>query len=109
MEASLRLAICLPWWALMVQKEQPPKHPRWVFGVRQTHIGQVEAGVDFLGGHRRLGRIHHHIAVAVPLYQRRAFYLVALQLNDVVVFSLRPLALLALLEGMKFYEVILNS
>ena len=34
-DISLRLAICLPWWALMVQKEQPPKHPRWVLTLQR--------------------------------------------------------------------------
>ena len=74
-----------------------------VFGVRQPHVRQVEAGVDLLRRHRRLRRVHHHQAVAVPLHQRRALYLVALPLDDLVVLRLRPLAPLALLKGVQFY------
>ena len=69
-----------------------------VFGVRQPHVRQVEAGVDLLRRHRRLRRIHHHQAVAVPLHQRCTLNLVALPLNNLVVLRLCPLAPLALLK-----------
>ncbi len=69
-----------------------------IFRMRQSHIRQVEACVDLLGRHRRLGRIDNDVAVTVPLHQRGALYLVAFLLNDMIVLSLFSLVLLALLK-----------
>jgi hypothetical protein len=29
-DSSERLEMNFPWWADIVQKEHPPKHPRWI-------------------------------------------------------------------------------
>ena len=73
----------------------------FVFGMGQAEIGQIERGIDFVCSHRGLGRIDHHIAVAVPLDEGGALYLVAFLLDDMIVFGLTTLALLAFLEGVE--------
>ena len=75
----------------MVQKAQPPKH-----------IGQVKGGVDLVGSHRRLRRIHYHILVAMPLDERGSFYLVAFEVDDMVVLGFGALGFETLLEGVEF-------
>ena len=47
-----------------------------VLGVRQARVGQVEGGVELLGGHGRVGRIDHYGVVAHVLQQTRGVHLV---------------------------------
>ena len=72
-----------------------------IFGMRLADIWQIKRGINLLGGHRELGRVHDDITVAMPLNEGGTLYLVAFPLNDMIILSLRTLALQAFLEGMK--------
>ena len=52
-----------------------------VFGVRHPCVGQVETVVQFLGGERWVGRVHHNVFASCLLYQARGVHLVAFLLH----------------------------
>ena len=56
-----------------------------VFRMRYARVGQVERGIELLGGHRRVGGIHHHVDVARLLKQALGMYLVGFLLDMPVV------------------------
>ena len=70
-----------------------------VLGMRQTGIGEVERAVDLLGGHRRIGRMHHHVLVARLLDEALRMQAVALLLHVAEIGRLRLGSLAALLVG----------
>ena len=70
--------------------------------MRQAQVWQVKRSIDFLSAHRRLGRIDDDVAVAVALHQCGRLYLVAFELDDMVVFGFGALGLEAVFEGVEF-------
>ena len=72
-----------------------------VFGMRESQVGQVEGGVDLVGGHRGFGWIDDHVEVAVPLQEGGALDLVAFLFDDMVVLGLAAFAFKTLLERVK--------
>ena len=54
----------------------------FVFGMRQTGIGQVERHIQLALRHRRVGRIHHHGAVASVLQDACSLVLVRFFLDE---------------------------
>ncbi len=72
-----------------------------IFGMRLADVWQIKRGINLLGGHRELRRVHDDITVAMPLNEGGTLYLVAFPLDDMIILSLRTLALQAFLEGMK--------
>ena len=63
-----------------------------VLGMRQAQVWQIEAGVDLIGGHGRLGRIDDNIAVAVLLDKRGGFDFIAFEFDDMIVLGFGALA-----------------
>ncbi len=101
---SLREVMNLPWWADMVQKEQPPKQPRWILTecliisqagmspdpiarVRRPLVRQIERMIQLLGRKRRVGRRDDRIAVADTFDERFVGFHQVAQGFDAVKFS----------------------
>ena len=81
----------------------------FILRMRNTHIRQIKRGIYFLGSHRRIRRINHHITAINALDKSLSMNLITLFLYMTEIISLSPLVTKTFLMAMEHNIIFGNA